>query len=139
MNTKRSYTELKSINNFMDRFKYLKLDGNIGIDTFGHDRWINQNLYNSPEWKRVRRDVIVRDLGCDLGVVGMDIPDGLSIIVHHMNPITKNDILDNIEYVLDPEYLISTSSRTHEAIHYGRVDILDHDPVVRMKNDTKLW
>ena len=140
MNTNklRTYTELCKLNSFEDRYEYLKLGGRVGEETFGFDRYINQQLYNSAEWKAVRRQVILRDNGCDLSLYGRDIIDS-KIIIHHMNPITKEDILYNIDYVLNPEYLITTTKNTHDAIHYGDKNLLYQDPVIRVKGDTCLW
>lgn len=138
-NKLRTYTELILLNNFNDRYNYLKLDGRVGEDTFGHDRYINQSLYRSEEWRRVRQKVITRDLGCDLGITGRDIPNGVTVIVHHMNPITKNDIINNIDFVLNPEYLITTTKNTHDAIHYGSVTSTYQEPIIRTLNDTCPW
>lgn len=135
----RTYTELSKLKTFKERYNYLKIGGVVGEETFGFDRYLNQMLYNSDEWKKSRRDVIIRDNGCDLGIDGRDIPEGMAILVHHMNPITKNDIINNIEYVLDPEYLISTIKNTHNAIHYGNEDLLYTDPIDRFQGDTCPW
>lgn len=134
----RSYSELATLKTFDERFKYLKLDGQVGADTFGFDRYLNQALYNSPDWKRVRRNIIVRDGGCDLGINGYEIK-GI-IIVHHMIPITKEQILNRDPIIFDSEYLISASLATHNAIHYGEDAYLDKNKViVRSKNDTCPW
>lgn len=134
----RSYSELVTLKTFDERFKYLKLDGQVGADTFGFDRYLNQALYNSPDWKRVRRNIIVRDGGCDLGINGYEIK-GI-IIVHHMIPITKEQILNRDPIIFDSEYLISASLATHNAIHYGEDAYLDKNKViVRSKNDTCPW
>lgn len=135
----KSYTELKTLKTFKERYNYLKLGGRVGEETFGFDRYINQMLYTSDEWKKVRRDVIVRDHGCDLGIDEREIPDGVTIFVHHMNPISKEDIIHNIEYVLNPEYLITTIKNTHDAIHYGDEELLYQTPVTRFEGDTCLW
>ena len=137
MNTIRTYTELKNYITFEDRYDYLKLGGKVGESTFGFDRYINQALYHSREWKMVRNHVIVRDSGCDLGVDGYEINS--SILVHHMNPINVNDILGGQDDVLDPEFLITTTSLTHNAIHYGDAKLLLTSPKVRTPGDTKLW
>lgn len=134
----RCYSELIKLKTFKERYKYLKLNGLVGEETFGYDRYINQKLYNSPEWKRVRRDVILRDNGCDLGIDDREIIDS-KILVHHMNPISKKDILNNKEYVLDPEYLICTIKNTHDAIHYGDENILHEDLITRKPGDTCPW
>ena len=133
----RTYSELVTLPTFEERFNYLKLKGQVGKDTFGFDRWLNQIFYRDPEWKSVRDYVIVRDNGCDLGVDGYDING--RILVHHMNPISKEDILERSKYLLDPEFLISTVHNTHNAIHYGDEDLLIKTPIERTKNDTCPW
>lgn len=133
----RTYSELIKIPTFLERFKYLKLNGSVGIDTFGFDRYLNQTFYRSYEWKRLRNDVIVRDMGCDLGLEGYDIFD--KILVHHMNPIGPDDVIHRSDYLLDPEFLICTSKLTHDAIHYGDEQILYQDPVIRTPGDTCPW
>ena len=133
----RTYTELMKLKTFKERFNYLKLGGIVGEETFGFDRYINQMLYKKPEWISVRNQVIARDMGCDLGVQDYDIVG--KVIVHHMNPITVDDILNRLNYVLNPEYLISSSMMTHNAIHYGSEELLPQPPVVRTKNDTCPW
>jgi hypothetical protein len=133
----RSFSELRRIPDFEGRFGYLELGGQVGVTTFGFDRWINQRFYRSHEWKRVRRDVIARDNGCDLGVDGFKIYTGL--LVHHMNPVSVDDITNGEEWIIDPEYLITTSLQTHNAIHYGDWSMLPQDPVERGPGDTKLW
>lgn len=136
--TIRTYSELILLPTFEERFKYLNLDGLIGEDTFGFDRYLNQYFYkNSLEWKKVRRDVIIRDNGCDLG--SWDRPIFGKILIHHMNPLTKEDILKRTEILLNPEYLISTSLDTHNAIHYGSIETIIRDPIERTKNDTCPW
>jgi len=133
----RTYSELIKIPTFLERFKYLKLNGSVGVDTFGFDRYLNQTFYRSYEWKRLRNNVIVRDMGCDLGLEGYDIFD--KILVHHMNPIGPDDIIHRSDYLLDPEFLICTSKLTHDAIHYGDEQILYQDPVIRTPGDTCPW
>lgn len=133
----RTYSELIKIPTFLERFKYLKLNGKVGVDTFGFDRYLNQTFYRSYEWKRLRNDIIVRDMGCDLGLEGYDIFD--KILVHHMNPIGPDDIIHRSDYLLDPEFLICTSKLTHDAIHYGDEQILYQDPVIRTPGDTCPW
>lgn len=133
----RTYTELSKLNTFKERYEYLRLDGNVSEETFGFDRILNQKFYRSAEWKRIRDEVIVRDLGCDLGVEGYDI--NTKIYIHHMNPITKMDLVDQTELLLNPEYLICCSFNTHQAIHYGSEDLTPQDPVIRTKNDTCPW
>lgn len=133
----RTYTQLIKLPTFKERFEYLKLDGTVGEDTFGFDRYLNQIFYRSPEWKRVRDEVIIRDNGCDLGIPGHEIYG--RILIHHMNPIAVKDILDRADILLNPEYLISTVHRTHNAIHYGNINLLPKGPIVRTLNDTCPW
>lgn len=133
----RTYSELSKLKTFKDRYKYLRLDGVVGEETFGFDRYLNQSFYKFPEWKRVRDEVILRDNGCDLGMEGYDIYG--KILIHHMNPITVEDIVNRSEYLLNPEYLISTTLNTHNAIHYGDVSLLNFGLVERTKNDTCPW
>lgn len=133
----RNYTDLQKLSSFKDRFNYLKLDGKIGKDTFGFDRWLNQAFYTSPEWRRVRDQVIVRDNGNDLGIDGFRIYG--KVLIHHMNPITYHNIVHRDEDILNPEYLICVSQRTHNAIHYGSEDLLPTELVERKPNDTCPW
>lgn len=133
----RTYSELVTFPTFKERYKYLKLAGNVGEDTFGFDRYLNQAFYKSKEWLDIRNYVIVRDHGCDLGLDGYEIHG--RILIHHMNPITKADILQRSEFLLDPEYLITTVKRTHDAIHYGDDSLLMDAPVERTRNDTCPW
>lgn len=133
----RRYSELRRIDTFEDRFDYLVLRGVVGEHTFGFDRWINQRFYKSREWKRVRDHVILRDHGCDLGVLGYEIHSGL--LVHHMNPMSVEDIKHGSEDIIDPEYLVVVSLNTHNAIHYGDRSLLPRDPVDRKPGDTTLW
>lgn len=135
--TIRTYSELIKLSTLEERYEYLKIGGKVGEDTFGFDRYLNQMLYKTPEWISVRNKVIARDGGCDLGVEGQDIVG--KVLVHHMNPITVDDILNRMDYVLDPEYLISSSMLTHNAIHYGDKDLLPQTPIERTKNDTCPW
>lgn len=134
----RTYSELIKLNTFEERYEYLKLDGKVGEETFGFDRYLNQILYKSPEWKSIRSYVITRDNGCDLAVPGREILSN-KILIHHMNPITVNDILKRSDYVLNPEFLITTILNTHNAIHYGDSELLYKDPIIRFKNDTCPW
>ena len=134
----RTYSELSKLKTFRERYEYLKLDGTVGEETFGFDRYINQMFYKSEEWKRIRNYVITRDNGCDLGIQDRKIVDSV-ILVHHMNPITKEDIINKNEILLDPEYLITTIKPTHDAIHYGNENLLAEDLIVRSKNDTCPW
>ena len=133
----RTYSELITIPTFEERYKYLQLKGSVGKDTFGYDRYLNQLFYQTIEWKRLRRDLIIRDCGCDLGVEDYEIHG--RIIIHHMNPITKEDLLDRTDYLMNPEYLICTTHSTHNAIHYGDESLLVTAPIVRSKNDTCPW
>lgn len=135
--TIRTYSDLIKLPTFKERFRYLKLNGRVGEDTFGFDRYLNQQFYKSKEWLKVRDEVILRDGACDLGIE--DRPINSRIIIHHMNPITKYDILNQTEFLLNPEYMICTIKRTHDAIHYGDESILFDGPVVRSKNDTCPW
>lgn len=133
----RCYTELRRLPIFEDRFDYLNLDGQVGEATFGHDRWLNQRFYTSFQWRRLRDTVIIRDNGCDLGIEGYEITHDL--MVHHMNPIARQDFIDGEDWILDPEFLICTSKRTHQAIHFGDRTLLPRPPVVRESGDTLLW
>ena len=134
----KCYSELLRFNTLLDRYRYLKLDGDLGSSTFGFDRYINQQFYKLKEWKIVRAKVIVRDLGCDLGIEGLEIIG--SVIIHHMNPISIDDVKNKNPILLDPEYLISTQLNTHNAIHYGDESLLILEkPIERSPNDTKLW
>lgn len=125
------------MDSFVDRYCYLRLRRNVGESTFGFDRWINQQFYKSQEWKAARDFVIVRDDGCDLGIPGYEIHSGL--LVHHMNPVTLKDLENGAEWIIDPEFLITTSLQTHNAIHYGDESLLPRGPIVRKINDTTLW
>lgn len=134
----RTYSELMKLSTFEDRFRYLKLEGEVGNDTFGFDRYLNQRFYQSKEWADIRREVIIRDNGCDLAIPDREIFG--KIVVHHMNPITIVDIEDYSGFVMNPEYLITTFIQTHNAIHYGDESILETTKVIeRTKNDTCLW
>ena len=136
MSIKR-YSELILLPTFEERYKYLQLNGVIGDETFGFDRYINQMFYRSQEWKQVRDYVIVRDNGCDLGIEGHEIRG--KMLIHHMNPIGIKDIQQVNKFLLDPEYLITTMLSTHNAIHYGDESLLVKDPIERSKNDTCPW
>ena len=134
----KTYSELSQFQTFEDRFQYLMLRGAVGEETFGFDRYLNQNFYKSYEWKAVRNAVIMRDMGCDLGLEGHEIFG--RILIHHMNPIRMHDILERNEIALDPEYLITVSHETHNAIHYGDESILHrYDIVERKANDQCPW
>jgi hypothetical protein len=133
----RSYSELRRLLTFEERFKYLALRGEVGRSTFGFDRYLNQQFYTSREWRHIRQHVIARDLGCDLGIEGYEIHD--KIYIHHMNPMTVKDITHGNDDILDPEYLITTTHKTHNAIHYGDENLLPRKFVERKPGDTKLW
>lgn len=133
----RCYSELVRIPTFEERFEYLELKGHVGESTFGFDRWLNQRFYTSREWRRARSYVTARDNGCDLGIPGHEIYVGA--LVHHMNPISAEDIKHGDEDLLNPEYLILVTLDTHNAIHYGGVGALPKGPVERSSGDTKLW
>lgn len=137
MNISRNYTELSRLKTFKERFEYLSLKGSVGKETFGFDRMFNQRFYTSKEWKHVRDLVIVRDNGCDLGLE--DFPILGRIYIHHLNPFTMEDLEKHPSVLLDPEYLISVSFDTHNAIHYGSESLLPKEPVERKKNDTCPW
>lgn len=138
MMRKKTYTELSKLKSFKDRFDYLKLEGKIGVETFGHDRYLNQALYTSREWRQVKNKVIIRDCGCDLGVEGYSI--GKRPIIHHMNPITMEQIANRDPEIFNPEYLITVSHQTHNALHYSDDSILSRsEPVERKAGDTIPW
>lgn len=138
MTTIKTYSELITLPTFEERYEYLRLDGIVCEETFGFDRYINQEFYQrSQEWKRIRDQVIIRDQGCDLGIEGREIRG--KIIVHHMNPITKEDILMRSDFLLNPEYLICTLKSTHDAIHYGDENLLIKEPIIRTANDACPW
>ena len=133
----RTYSELITIPTFEERFEYLQLKGSVGKDTFGYDRYLNQVLYRSPEWKRLRNQIIIRDGGCDLACDGYDIYG--KVLIHHLNPITVEDVLARSRKVFDPDNLVCVSHNTHNAIHYGDMDLLVAGPIIRTKNDTCPW
>lgn len=133
----RTYSELITFPTFEERYRYLRLEGKVGEDTFGFDRWLNQSFYKDREWRAIRDKVIIRDNGCDLGIPDCEIHS--RIIVHHMNPITKDDILYRSAFLLNPEYLICTVKNTHDAIHYGDEGLLIKVPIERTRNDTCPW
>ena len=133
----KSYSVVILLPTLEERFNYLKLNGKVGLDTFGYDRYLNQILYHDPEWRRIRRDVIIRDNGCDLGVEGHEIHG--RILVHHINPITVDDVKLRRYCVFDLDNLICTSHDTHNAIHYGDVNLLPKNPIERKPNDTCPW
>ena len=133
----KTYSELSKLTTFEERYNYLRLNGLVGKETFGFDRYLNQVFYRSSKWRSIRDFVIVRDNGCDLGIEGREIHG--RIIIHHMNPITIQDITQQTEFLLDPEFLISTTHETHNAIHYGDTNLLIQEPVERKRNDTCPW
>lgn len=134
----RTYSELKELKTFEERFKYLKLGGVVGAETFGFDRYFNQKFYTTTEWKQLRNHIIVRDLGCDLGCEDHEI-FGQRIIIHHMNPIDLEDIEKKSDFLLNPEFLITTIHSTHNAIHYGDESLIITAPIERRRNDTCPW
>lgn len=133
----KTYSELIQFKTFEERFNYLKIDGIIGQETFGFDRYLNQIFYTSPEWRKLRNKIIIRDNGCDLAVPGLEIIG--KIFIHHINPISKDDIISRSDYLMNPEYLICSSKSTHDAIHYGDTNLLPKGPITRTKNDTCPW
>ena len=133
----RTYSELMELTTFEDRFRYLKLEASVGDATFGFDRYLNQNFYRSSEWKYIRNKIILRDNACDLGIPDRELDR--RIIIHHMNPITKHDLIHQTDFLLNPEYLICTCHKTHSAIHYGDESILEQVTIERTKNDTCPW
>ena len=136
----RTYSELITLPTFEERYRYLRIGGKVGEDTFGFDRYLYQRFLKTDEWFELRDFVIVRDLGCDLAMLDREIPEGIPILVHHMNPVSKEDVLRRSEFLLNPEYMITTYKRTHDAIHYGDESILFADQVIeRSKNDTCPW
>lgn len=134
----RTYSELKQLKTFEERFNYLKLGGVVGVETFGFDRYFNQKFYTTTEWKQLRNHIIVRDLGCDLGCEDHEI-FGQRIIIHHMNPIDLEDIEKKSDFLLNPEFLITTIHSTHNAIHYGDESLIITAPIERRRNDTCPW
>jgi len=137
MTIHRTYSELSQLETFMDRYYYLELKGALGVKTFGFDRWVNQRFYKSREWRDARNFVIIRDNGCDLGIPGFEIHAGL--LVHHMNPISLKDLENGESWVIDPEFLITTSLQTHNAIHFSDESQLPRGPIERRSGDTTLW
>lgn len=133
----RCYSEMRRLSTFEERFDYLSLAGQVGEATFGFDRWVNQRFYTSLQWRHARNEVILRDNGCDLGIRGHEVPFGL--LVHHMNPLTVEAIESGEDWIIDPEFLVCTSKRTHNAIHYGDASLLARPHVQRSPGDTKLW
>ena len=135
----KTYSELITLPTFEERYRYLRIGGKVGEETFGFDRYLNQLFYRSDEWREIRDYVIIRDNGCDLGMLDREIPSGVKILVHHMNPITIEDVMKRSKFLLDPEYLISTIKNTHDAIHYGDESLLITAPIERRRNDTCPW
>lgn len=135
----KTYSELITLPTFEERYEYLKIGGAVGKETFGYDRYLNQILYTSDEWRKFRRDIIVRDNGCDLACPGFDIPEGVKILIHHINPITVEDVLNRDPKIFDPENVVATTLNTHNAIHYGDESLLTLAPLERSKNDTCPW
>lgn len=133
----RTYSDLRKLTTFDERFEYLSMPGEVGQATFGFARWLNQRFYRSREWRQVRDFVVVRDEACDLGISGHEIH--AQLLVHHMNPVTSEALIEGEAWVLDPEYLITTTHRTHNAIHYGDLSLLPSAPVERRPGDTNLW
>ena len=133
----KTYSELKRLSSFIDRFRYLRMNSRVGEATFGFDRYINQMFYNSGEWKSIRNEIIIRDEGCDLGIKDREIFG--TILIHHMNPISIEDIKGYSDILINPEYLICTVLDTHNAIHYGDENLLAKDPIIRTRNDTCPW
>jgi hypothetical protein len=133
----RTYSELSHMDEFAERYRYLALRGNVGSSTFGFDRYINQQFYTSRQWKQVRNHVIARDQACDLGIDGYEIHSRL--VIHHMNPMDPRDIIHGDDDILDPEFLITTTHRTHNAIHYGDERQLARPLTERRRGDTNLW
>ena len=134
---RRSYRELSRFPTFEERYRYLRLQGQVGKDTFGFDRYLNQALYSSTEWKRFRREILIRDDGCDLGV-----PDRLiqgKVLIHHINPLTVEDVERRSSVIFDPDNVICVSHTTHQAIHYGDENLLPKDPVIRRPGDHCPW
>lgn len=136
----RTYSELIQIPTFLERYRYLKLGGKVGEETFGWERYLNQHFYNSGEWRAFRRDIIIRDNGCDLADPDHEFGEGEQVIIHHMNPIDTSDIVFQTQYLMNPEFVISVRKKTHLAIHYGDESLLlDYEPVIRQPNDTCPW
>lgn len=133
----KSYLKMSEFQTFEERLEYLMLDGKVGENTFGFDRYLNQALYKSKEWRSLREKIIIRDNGCDLGVEGYEIND--RILIHHINPITQRNILERDASIFDPNNLVSVSKRTHDAIHYSSSLIVTNKPKIRTANDTCPW
>lgn len=139
MKSIKTYSELIAIPTFEERFKYLQLNGAVGKETFGYDRIFNQRFYTSGDWRNLRHHIIVRDNACDLADKDYEIPEGQTIYIHHMNPIMLSDIENNTEILMNPEFLITTTFLTHQAIHYGDINMLPRGPIERRPHDTCPW
>ena len=139
MTSIKRYSELIRLPTAEERFQYLKLPGNVGASTFGFDRYLNQAFYTSTEWRKFRRKMILRDNGCDMALPDREIPNGAKLILHHINPLTLEDVEEMGEALFDPENVVCVSDRTHNAIHYGDISLLVMEPVVRRPNDTCPW
>lgn len=137
MSTIKTYSQMCKFATFEERFEYLKIGGEVGIETFGFERYLNQSFYHSVEWRNIRDKIILRDNGCDLGMEGYEVSD--RAIIHHINPISKYDIVNHTDILLNPEYLVLVSKRTHDAIHYSDESLLHEAFVERTKNDTCPW
>lgn len=136
----RTYTELIQLPTFIERYRYLKLGGEVGKETFGWERYLNQSFYRSKEWKDFRQQIIVRDNGCDLAMPGYEFANGERIIIHHLNPIDATDILNATEFLMNPEYVVAVRKRTHDAIHFGDESlVMEFEYVPRRPNDTCPW
>ena len=133
----RTYSEMMSLNTFKERYEYLRLDGFVGIETFGFDRYLNQRFYQSVQWRTLRRHIVARDSGLDLAFPGREIH--AKLLIHHINPLTEADLREGSKLVLDPENLVTTCQRTHNAIHYGDSNLIQEEYVPRTPGDTKLW
>ena len=135
----RTYSELSKLNTFRERYEYLRLRGDVGVQTFGRDRYLNQVFYHRSDWKRFRREIMLRDNWCDLGIRGYEFGSQQTVIIHHMNPISIEDLLNRPELLMNPEYVISTSLDTHNAIHYGK-ELVSHTEIIeRRPNDLTPW
>ena len=137
----RTYTELMQIPTFLERYRYLRIGGTVGHETFGEERWLNQSFYNSVQWRNFRRSIIARDLGCDLAHPDRPFEQGVKVIIHHMNPITIEDVKGLADLLMDPEQVVCTSFNTHQAIHYGDESLLRgiEEPIERFPYDTCPW
>lgn len=133
----KTYSELMKFDTYLDRLKYLKLDGYVGQETFGFERYLNQKFYRSSEWRNLRDEIFIRDNGCDLAIE--DRPIHEKFYIHHMNPISVSDIRDFSEDIVNPEYLITVTKKTHDLIHYGSITDLKESYTIRKPNDTRLW